>query len=553
MQRKGPWGVLRLLLVLGACGLWPVAQSDGKQTRIAVVDLDSQGEQAQAYQLGKTASQILTAEFVKQGRFDVIERQALEKVVTEQQLGATGILDTESAAKLGRVLGAGYMVTGALISHKQGADMVVKIIETETASIKVADTLSGPNPSAVFKKVPEFVARLSAHFPIRGLIIFEKEGLFTLDLGKRSGVASGMVFEVFQEGEPIKHPVTGEILGLEKTAIGQIQITEARENLAYAKVLKLEPGKTVAAGQQVISHQAADVKRGGFAGLSAGAGGSSGSLRFDIGWGRKGAGTGDFILPYGLAADAEGNVFVADTHNNRIQVFSNTGSFLRAWGQAGAGQGSFAQPMDVAVDAQGDVYVADTNNFRIQKFDATGRFLFSWGQRGTGNGDFVFLTGIAVGQDGNLYATDAKMNRLQVFDPQGRYVRSWGQKGKGSGSFAVPMGVAVDDEGNVYVADSKMRRVQKFSASGQYVASFADKLAYPTDVAFDRTSGNLFVLDGAGCNFMEFSPNGQNVRTFGGPGTGNGQFLKPNGITVDASGNVFVADTENCRVQKFSR
>lgn len=545
-------GFVWLFIGLAVCWAWPAAQLMAGQTRIAVVDLDSQGEQAQTYQLGKTASQILTAEFVKQGRFDVIERQALEKVVTEQQLGTTGILDNESAAKLGRVLGASYMVTGAFISHRQGADMVVKIVETETASIKVADTLSGPNAATLFRKVPEFVSRLSTNFPLKGYVIYEKGDLFTLDLGKKGGAVPGMALEVFREGEPIKHPVTGEILGLERTRIGEVQITEVQDNLSFARVLKLEPGKSVAVGQQVISHEAMEPKRGGFAGSYAGSSGS-GSLRFDISWGRKGTGTGDFVLPQGVAADGEGNVFVADTYNNRIQVFSSSGAFLRAWGQAGPGQGSFAAPLDVAVDAQGDVYVADTNNFRIQKFDGTGRFLFSWGQRGTGNGDFVYLSGIAVGPDGNIYTTDAKMNRVQVFDPQGRYVRTWGQKGRGSGSFAVPMGLTVDDQGNVYVADSKMRRVQKFTADGQFVTAFTDKLVYPVDVAFDRMSGSLFVLDAASCNFMEFGPTGQNVRTFGNPGVGNGQFLKPNGIAVDAMGNLFVADTENCRVQKFSR
>lgn len=115
------------------------------------------------------------------------------------------------------------------------------------------------------------------------------------------------------------------------------------------------------------------------------------------------------------------------------------------------------------------------------------------------------------------------------------------------------MGLTVDDQGNVFVADSKMRRVQKFDSQGRFLAAFSDKLSYPTDVAVDPTSGNLLVLDGASSYFWEMSPTGQSLRSFGGPGTGSSQFSKPYGLCADGAGNVFVADTANCRVQKFSR
>jgi DNA-binding beta-propeller fold protein YncE len=440
------------------------------------------------------------------------------------------------------------MVTGAVMSHSQGFDMVVKVVEVESGSIKVAERLSGSNTGAIVRQMPAFAAQLANHFALRGLVIHEKGDLLIIDLGKNAGVMPGMEFEVFREGEPIKHPVTGEILGVEKTTTGLLQVTEVQQNLAFCKVMKQEADQVVSVGQRVVSKPMKMRRRfGGYGGSS------GGDLRYARSWGAKGTGQGDFIMPYGITADGMGNILIADTHNNRIQVIDSSGLFRSSWGQKGTGPGSFMLPYDVATDSEGNVYVADTYNFRIQKFDPTGRYLLKWGQRGAGNGDFAFLSGIAVGPEDQVIACDAKLNRIQVFDNQGRYVRSWGQPGAGSGDLAVPMGITVDPQGQVYVADSKMRRVQKFDNEGRFLAVITGKMTYPVDVAVDPNTGNLWVLDGATGYFWEMSPTGQTLRTFGGPGAGNGQFVKPYGICVDDTGNVYVADTGNCRIQKFAR
>ena len=86
-------------------------------------------------------------------------------------------------------------------------------------------------------------------------------------------------------------------------------------------------------------------------------------------WGRFGLANSSFNLPEGIAVDpSSGNVFVADTANNRIQVFSSNGTFITAWGKFGLVDGNFAYPEDIAVGQQGNVFVADTANNRIQVF-----------------------------------------------------------------------------------------------------------------------------------------------------------------------------------------
>jgi len=551
-MRPHRWIRPSCLIVIVALAFWAFNVFATARTRIAVVDLESQGAKAKSEELGKIAAQWLATAFVNQGRFDVIERQALEEIIEEQQLGTAGVIDVATAAQLGRVLGATYIVTGAVLSHKQGIDLNVKIIETESAAIKVADRLAANDVATMSKKISPFVAQLVSKFPLRGFIIHQKGDTFILDVGKAVGSKEGMRFKVYREGEIIKHPVSGEILGVEKIPTGQLEVTEAQEKLAFARVIEQKKDESVAVGQNVVSIGAI---KPGPAGPVIGVPYStptSTTLRFSQAWGRKGEGSGEFLKPCGVATDGAGNIYVADTYNNRIQVFDSSGTFIKTWGQKGSGNGALARPWDVAVDGEGNVYVADTYNHRVQKFDLNGFYLGQWGKKGRGSGEFAFLSGIFVGPDGSIYTVDTKLNRVQVFDNKGIFLRSWGGKGKGSGSFVAPLGLAVDGSGNVYVADSKMRRVQKFDSQGRFLAVFTDRLTYPVDVAIDQSSGNLLILDAASHLIWEISPTGQNLRSYGGPGRSSGQFVEPYGLCADGASNVFVADTGNSRVQKFS-
>src|SRR5438309_1407389 len=105
-------------------------------------------------------------------------------------------------------------------------------------------------------------------------------------------------------------------------------------------------------------------------------------------WGSFGSGSGQFLLPTGVAVDAGGNVYVGDSGNHRIQVFTSTGTYLTEWGGFGSGNGQLNVPFGVAVDASGNVYVVDENNYRIQVFTSSGTYVAQWGGFGSGNGQF---------------------------------------------------------------------------------------------------------------------------------------------------------------------
>ena len=115
--------------------------------------------------------------------------------------------------------------------------------------------------------------------------------------------------------------------------------------------------------------------------------------------------------------DSGGNVYVADTNNNRIQKFTSNGTFTTALGSRGSGNGQFFSPRGVAVDSGGNVYVVDSGNSRIQQFTSNGTFTTAFGTRGSLNGQFVAPNGVAVDSGGDVYVADTNNNRVQVFTP----------------------------------------------------------------------------------------------------------------------------------------
>ena len=205
-------------------------------------------------------------------------------------------------------------------------------------------------------------------------------------------------------------------------------------------------------------------------------------------WGADG-----LSMPEDVAVDSSGNVYVADTWNNRIQKFTSTGTFITKWGSSGSGDGQFSFPVGVAVDSSDNVYVADEYNYRIQKFSTDGTFIAKWGSSGSGDGQFSSPNGVAIDSEGNVYVADSGHDRIQKFTSTGTFITKWGSSGSGDGQFSSPNGVAVDSEGNVYVADND--QIQKFAlAPSSVIPPVAAFTGSPTSgtasltVAFTDTS-----------------------------------------------------------------
>src|SRR5437763_615827 len=113
---------------------------------------------------------------------------------------------------------------------------------------------------------------------------------------------------------------------------------------------------------------------------------ASASYTFVASWGGLGTGPGQFNQPRGLAVSSSGDVYVADSLNNRVQRFAADGTFLGQWGGAGAGDGQFQGPYGVTIGPTGDVFVVDRNNHRVQRFSPSGAFVSTFGSVGAGPG-----------------------------------------------------------------------------------------------------------------------------------------------------------------------
>ena len=305
---------------------------------------------------------------------------------------------------------------------------------------------------------------------------------------------------------------------------------------------------------------------------------------FLVTWGSFGAGNGDFSGPRGITVDSAGHVYVVDSMNNRVEKFTSTGDYLSQLGcptgacSPGSGPGQFNTPWVVAVASGGNVYVTDYFNNRVEEFTSAGPYITAWGcataatgcSSGSGPGEFNVPFGVAVDSSGNVYVTDLGNNRVEKFTSAGTFITAWGcatavtgcSAGSGSGQFNTPRGIAVDSSGNVYVADAGNNRVEKFSSGGTFIATWGSygagngNFSSPRGVAVD-SAGNVYVADGNNNRVEKFTGMGTYVSQLGcasgacSSGAGKGEFNSPYGVAVDSSGNVYVADGGNNRVELF--
>jgi streptogramin lyase len=133
--------------------------------------------------------------------------------------------------------------------------------------------------------------------------------------------------------------------------------------------------------------------------------------------GVAGSGNGQFNAPGGVAIASNGNVWVADDSNNRVEEFNEKDEYLSKFGVVGSGNGQFKEPKGVAIAANGNILVADSVNDRVQELTPSGTFVTTFGAKGTGNGQFEEPWGIGLTTSGDLYVADVRNNRVQVWIP----------------------------------------------------------------------------------------------------------------------------------------
>jgi sugar lactone lactonase YvrE len=291
-----------------------------------------------------------------------------------------------------------------------------------------------------------------------------------------------------------------------------------------------------------------------------------------------------FNTPQKIAEDSLGNLYVADSGNDEIRKIDASGNVTTVAGSSSSagsadGVGSaarFEDPQGIAVDAAGNLYVADTFNCTIRKIAPGGVVTTLAGRAGTYGGyrdgvgaeaQFSYPDDVAVDAAGNVFVADTDNNRIRKIDPAANVTTL----SAGTNGIGYPTGIASDGTGNLYVANAGLSTVVRVSSNGSVttIAGTSDvsgdldgtgtaaKFGFPTGLAID-SAGDIFVSDSGNSSLREISPSGV-VTTLAGGGLGSNdgtgsaaQFDEPDGIVVDPSGTLYVADINNCAIRRIS-
>jgi DNA-binding beta-propeller fold protein YncE len=180
-------------------------------------------------------------------------------------------------------------------------------------------------------------------------------------------------------------------------------------------------------------------------------------------WGKRGTNAGELMMPRAVAVNSRREVFLSEYGLvERVQQFAARGEKLLAgFGHPGNAPGEFNRPEGMCIDSQDRIYVADSCNHRIQVFSSDGKFIRAYGKAGKGKGELSYPYDICVDAIGRQYVCEFGNSRIQVFDANDQPLEIIGGPGAAPGQFSNPWGVALDSAGNLYVADSQNHRVQK--------------------------------------------------------------------------------------------
>lgn len=217
------------------------------------------------------------------------------------------------------------------------------------------------------------------------------------------------------------------------------------------------------------------------------------------------------ITPYFIALDSAGNIYAVGTGRNEIFVLDSTGKLVRRIDFTD----KVKNPAGIVVDSKtGKVFLVDNGEAKVAVFDKAGKHLFSFGKPGEDDGQFNRPSPITINHKGEVVVGDTINARVQIFDQEGKFLRKFGIRGDGSGEFQIIKGVACDTDDNIYVTDGKANQIKIFSTKGEFLMSLGS--AYSITKTLKEAPGG---------------------------------FLLPQGIHIDDTDTIYVADQANMRFQ----
>jgi len=271
-----------------------------------------------------------------------------------------------------------------------------------------------------------------------------------------------------------------------------------------------------------------------------------------LSFGRQGSAVGMFSQAWGVAVNERNEIAVTEVGNNRVQLFSSDGTYLRSFGTKGDKQGEFNFSCGIAFDVKNEnIFVVDSSNHRVQLFSEQGKFLNQFGERGNLDHQLQYPCGLSIDSDGNVIVTDLGNKVIKIFSPSGQFLRKIG----GKGSFKKPWH-CVQYDNFLIVSDSGENSIKVFSREGEFLYKFGKKGKGDGDFNTPRClsvnkAGHLMVCSEQNHRVQVFELNGKFLTKFGTRGSGIGELNNPISTAVLSDGRIVVSEFSNNRIQIF--
>jgi DNA-binding beta-propeller fold protein YncE len=241
------------------------------------------------------------------------------------------------------------------------------------------------------------------------------------------------------------------------------------------------------------------------------------------------------VKPMDLVVKSD-RLYVTDTLNTRVQVFTLTGDTVFTFGSLGTAPGEFSFPYGIEIAADGNIYVADSYNGNISVFDKSGSFLnyFAVHEEKLTQPAAMYLKGK------ELYVTNLDPGYVLVFNVEsGELLRQIGSEGEGLGQLLFPNDVVIGPDGNIYVSDTGNNRIQVYTITGEFIKTMdidSNLIYSPRGIAFS-SKDHLVIASKLNNDITVWDLSGKQLSRFG-----DDVFNLPNGIALDSKGRLYVTD-----------
>jgi sugar lactone lactonase YvrE len=250
----------------------------------------------------------------------------------------------------------------------------------------------------------------------------------------------------------------------------------------------------------------------------------------------------------GVDIDSHGTVYVFQRGEpSKVMAFDSKGKLIRSWGDK-----MFPSAHGLRVDRQDNVWVTDRGLHQVLKFSPDGKLLLELGKKGVAgdNNSTDALNGpsdVVIGRNGDIFVSDGESTNTRIvkYSKDGKFIKFWGTKGAGPGQLDVPHSIVMDSKGRLYVADRTNKRVEIFDQDGGYVSQMTNA-GQPYGL-FMTKEDVLYVVDGSQGNDNLTIVDTKNQEILGRVGGLAG----PHMLSVDANGNIYVAEVRGASIKKF--